>query len=122
MLLLLPAVTIVFIDFWDYHTTLAGAYYCGAYELNPAARFLIERGDLHSLIYAKGVHTILTLLTYAFGLYFTSRGRQEDHVPTLLAGHILLFIFFLAYVVGLFAITLNVNSLSTILKEACSWR
>ena len=120
LLLLLPVITIVAIDVWDLLTTIAGGFYCGGYELNPAARKMVESGKIHDMIYAKGIHSVLTILTYLLALTTLSLGYQTDNKILINGGRALLLVFTIVYLVGIVVISLNISSLYSIARELCA--
>lgn len=114
VILLLPAITFVFLEVWDYITTVY-AVRNGAYELNPAARVLLETGKLHELIYLKALHALFFLLVYVAGVVLYIYGKAADKPHATLAGSVLIALFVLAYLVGLIVISLNIVGLLNLL-------
>ncbi len=119
LLLLLPVITIVAIDVWDLLTTIAGGVYCGGHELNPAAREMVKSGKIHNMIYAKGIHSTLTILIYLLALTTLSIGYQTDNKILVNCGRALLLVFTVVYLVGIVVISLNISSLYSIAREVC---
>ena len=115
VLLLLPAITIVFIEVWDYITTVYGVVYGGGLEINPIAQKLLEEGKLIELMKVKAFHALLNLFVYVIGLVFYIGGKAKEISAVKWLGAWLLILFYISYFVGLIVITLNIAGIVTML-------
>lgn len=115
VLLLLPAITTVFIAVWDYITTVYGVVYGGGLEINPLAKKLLDDGKLVELMKWKAFHALLNLFVYVIGLVFYILGKVKEIDAVKWLGAWLLILFYISYFVGLIVITLNIVGIASIL-------
>jgi hypothetical protein len=117
ILLLLPLVTIILIEVWDYISTLYGVAYGGAVEINPAASALLKKGAFDALMWWKGVHILLNVISYVAGVGLYFAGKAKDVNVAKYTGAFFLILFFISYFVGLIAITLNIMGLAQLILQ-----
>jgi len=107
MMALLLATSVIYLNAWDFITTVHSVYEHGAYELNPSARELLESGDLITLAFEKAVFSMfmIGLLLGAVTLY--NYGVRKDSTAVKSLGAALLLIFEFLYIAMLIILTLN---------------
>ena len=113
IILLLPLITFVVMDIWDYLLTLYAVTNLHAYEINPLARHYLSAHNYEALADAKAMHILLGAVVYLIGISLYELGKVRGNHAVQYLGAWLLIIFFVAYLVGLIIISLNISTVTT---------